>query len=322
MVYATSAMKKDKPEISVIIVNYNTTKDLMECLGSIHETMADFHYETYVIDNNSADKNVLQQHIRKNYPAVKVFFSSYNMGFAAANNVGINMSHGKYLLFLNPDVVLRENCVAEMYSVLKDKKDIGIIGPLIYDVHGSIQHYCARSFPDLLTEIFKHTGLERRFPRNRIFGRYLKIYRKYTILSEVDAIQGSCMLIPREVIAKTGKMDERFFLFGEDIEWCYRIKKHGYRVVMDPKSTIIHKGEKSAIGRESITYLLGFDSMYKFFQICYSEIAGLLYRVLIFVLFGIKYMVGLLSKSPFTHLRLEVMKWSIGMLSPSRRTHE
>lgn len=301
-------------DVSIIIVNYNSTQDLIDCLHSINSQRVDLVYEVIVVDNNSCDKEYLNEWIKDKLQNMTVLFNETNIGFAAANNQGIDMAYGEVFLFLNPDTLIVDNAVASMYEFLINETTIGAIGPIIYDESGNIQLYCGRKFPDLLTEIFKHTALERLFPKSRLFGRYLMTYWGHRTTHEVDLIQGSCMMIPRRVVEKVGKMDTRFFLFGDDVEWCYRIKKAGYKILMYAPAEIIHKGGKSTESCKDVTRILGFDSMYKFFKIHYGELIGILYRISMFIVFGIKAIIGIFTRSHLTRLRYRIALWALGML--------
>jgi len=276
------------------------------------------NFEIIVIDNNSKDKNLLKSELEKDFPEVRILFNKSNVGFAAANNLGIKIAQGDIFLFLNPDTLIIDDAIAKLFELIKTDKSIGAVGPLIYDSEGNIQFYCGRTFPNPLTEIFKHSGIAMMLPKSKLFGGYLMTYWDHKTTREVDLIQGSCMMTSRAVVEKVGKMDTQFFLFGDDVEWCYRIKKAKFKIFMYAPAKIIHIGGKSVKGRESTTYIIGFDSMYKFFKIHYCEIAGSLYRISVFLMFSLKMIVASLFKPRLHFIYLKVAMWALGMLKVDR----
>lgn len=307
--------------LSIIIINFNSLIDLLECLQSIYNNTKGISFEIIVVDNKSNNQIKVKEYIQTHFPSVRLFLSSRNLGFAAANNVGMSKAYGHFVLLLNPDTIIKNDAIEKMYNYLNRNTDLGVVGPLIFDEIGNIQYYCGRTFPDILTEIFHHSGLSKKFPRNKVFGRYLMTYWDHKTSREVDLIQGSCMMFPKKVLNLLGKMDERFFLFGDDVEWCYRIKNNKMKVYLYAQATIIHKGEKSTKGNNILSYLIGFDSMFRFFSIYYSKAAGIMYRILLFLLFSMKLGVSLILKQRFMYIYLDVIKWTIGAFQFSQDLH-
>jgi len=305
-------------DLSIIIVHYNAKDDLIQCLDSIHKHKSKLTYEMIVIDNRSVDQNRIGKEIKSRWPNVEVILNAKNMGFASANNQGIRRARGKAILLLNPDTLITQGALLKLYTFLNSAREIGIVGPLIVNEKGGIEYNSARTFPNLLTELFLHSGLSKHYSKNRLFGKYLMTYWAHNSIREVDLVQGSCMMVKREVIDKVGYMDEQFFLFADDVEWCYRTKKKGYKIFFYAPSKIIHKGGTSSKNVRDIVFIIGFESMYKFFTIHYGAATGYLYRIFMFLVFSLKIAVCWLSYQHKFKTFFNVTLWSLGLLSYQR----
>ncbi len=305
-------------DLSIIIVNYNSTADLQACLASISNNLRGESFEILVVDNYSKDRPALLQMMQRNFPEVKPILNSKNVGFAAANNIGMRKAKGRLMVLLNPDTVIIGTAVQKMAEFISSRNDIGMVGPLIVDESGEIQSYCGRSFPDILTEILHHSGIERIFPKSRFLGRYLMSFWDHMTTREVDLIQGSCMMIKSEALRKIGLMDERFFLFGDDVEYCFRFKKQGYKVFLFAPAKIVHKGGKSTSGKGGLSFIIGLSSMQIFFRIHYGSLTAVLYRISLVPLFLGKAVILCLRRHPFASLNMKYALWAIGLLKLER----
>jgi GT2 family glycosyltransferase len=212
--------------------------------------------EIIVVDNASDDGSV--EMLKQYFPTVKLIENSKNLGFSKANNIGLKIAEGKYILLLNPDTLVSENTFEVMINFLRQHPDAGMAGCKILNPDGTLQLACRRSFPGLWTSFCKVTGLGAIFPQSRIFARYNLTYLSEDKTYEVDAISGSFMMLRRELFEKIGGLDEQFFMYGEDLDLCYRTQKAGFKVYYVHSTQIIHyKGEstkRSSIDETRIFY--------------------------------------------------------------------
>ncbi len=231
-------------ELSIIIVNYNVKAFLQNCLISILKAVENIPNEIIVVDNASDDGSI--ELIEKNFPEVILIKSDRNLGFSSANNLALRQSRGKYICLINPDTIVQENTFLELISFAKNNEKIGLAGCKIINPDGSFQLACRRSFPTPWVAFTKVIGLSKLFPKLKIFSKYNLTYLDENKTYEVDAISGSFMFLRRDVYEKIGGLDEDFFMYGEDLDWCYRVKESGYKVYYVHSTQIIHfKGEST-----------------------------------------------------------------------------
>ena len=231
-------------DLSIIIVNYNVKEFLQNLLHSISKASQNLSSEIIVVDNASEDGSV--ELLKSKFPSVKIIENETNLGFGKANNQALKIAEGKYLLLINPDAIVREDTFTKMIKFLEEQSDAGIAGCKIFSPDGSLQLACRRSFPGPWTSFCKVTGLSNLFPNSKIFARYNLTYLDENQTYEVDAISGSFMMLKREVYDKVGGFDEQFFMYGEDLDFCYRIQKAGYKVFYVHTTQVIHyKGEST-----------------------------------------------------------------------------
>jgi GT2 family glycosyltransferase len=243
-------------DLSIIIVNYNVKEFIQNLLHSIVKASEGIQYEVIIIDNASDDGSA--EFIKEKFPEVKLIVNSVNRGFSKANNQGLKFAKGEYLLLLNPDTLVREDTFRNMIDFFRFTPEAGLAGCKILNPDGSLQLACRRSFPGPWTSFCKVTGLSSFFPDSRIFARYNLSYLDENQSYEVDAVSGSFMMMRREVYEKIGGLDEQFFMYGEDLDLCYRVQKSGYKVFYVHSTQIIHyKGEstkRSSIDETKIFY--------------------------------------------------------------------
>ncbi len=243
-------------DLSIIIVNYNVKEFLQNLLHSINKSAAGISYEIIIVDNASDDGSV--EFIKEKFPQVKLIVNSTNLGFGKANNQGLLSAKGKFILLLNPDTLLGEDTLKRMINFFEATPEAGIAGCKILNPDGTLQLACRRSFPGPWTSFCKVTGLSALFPKNKFFARYNLTYLDENQSYEVDAISGSFMMLRNEVYEKAGGFDEDFFMYGEDLDLCYRIQKSGYKVYYVHTTQIIHyKGEstkRSSLDETKIFY--------------------------------------------------------------------
>ncbi len=230
--------------LSIIIVNYNVKEYLKNLINSIQKAAQDLSVEIIVIDNASSDGSV--EEIGNLFPEVRLIPSDKNLGFGKANNLGLEMSTGKYILLLNPDTIVKENTFTELIKFLENNPEAGMLGCKVLNPDGTLQLPCRRSFPTPWVSFTKITGLSSLFPKSRFFAKYNLTYLNENEVNEVDAISGAFMFLRREVYEKIGGFDPQFFMYGEDLDLCFRTQKSGYKVFYVPHTEIIHyKGEST-----------------------------------------------------------------------------
>ena len=231
-------------DISIIIVNYNVKEFLQNLLYSIHKASSNISKEIIIVDNASDDGSV--ELIREKFPSAKLIANSKNLGFGKANNQALKVAQGKYILLINPDTLVSEDTLEKLIRFFEKNQDAGLVGCKILNPDGSLQLACRRSFPGPWTSFCKVTGLSNLFPNSKLFARYNLTYLSEDQTYEVDAISGSFMMMRKEVYDKVGGFDEEFFMYGEDLDLCYRIQKSGYKVFYVHNTQIIHyKGEST-----------------------------------------------------------------------------
>lgn len=229
--------------LSIIIVTYNTREITRECLLSIRATSGSISKEVIVIDNNSDDGTSTM--IRSVFPEVILISNSRNVGFAAANNQGLAIARGEYILLLNPDTVLKENALQSTMAFLSNHPEASIVGCRLLNPDGTVQPSC-RSFPSVPNLFFEAFFLYRLFPRNTLIGKYYLGWFTYDRVQEVDVVLGAFMMIRRSVFEKIGLFDERFFMYTEETDFCLRAKRAGLKTYFYPGGEVIHLGGKSA----------------------------------------------------------------------------
>lgn len=224
-------------DLSVIILNYNTKQLLHDCLESALKSSSVNQMEILVSDNGSTDGSI--EMIKSDFPQVKLLENKQNLGFSKGNNLAIKIATGRHVLLLNSDTVVKPDAFKLMVARADSDSNIGAIGPKILLANGELDPSSRRNFPNPANAFL------------RLFG--LKKFSNYNITGSIDeemsieAIMGACMLVPRRVIDKIGMLDEQFFFYGEDLDWCFRIKEAGYKILYYPSAEILHL--KSASSR-------------------------------------------------------------------------
>ncbi len=236
-------------ELSIVIVNYNVKDFLLQCLNSLVKAIGhfkDYGYvsEVTIIDNNSTDGSV--DFLQPIFPQFSFIRLNENVGFGKANNIGINASKGKYILILNPDTIVEENNLATMHEFMENNSNVGFAGCKVLNPDGSFQLSCRRGFPTPWTSFSKLFGLQKIFPKSKIFGRYNQTYKSIDNTYEVDAIGGAYMFTRKEAIDQVNGFDIDFFMYGEDLDICYRAHNLGWKIFYNHETQIIHyKGEST-----------------------------------------------------------------------------
>jgi len=227
-------------ELSIIIVNYNQRGLLKECLKNIEEKKINLRYEILIIDNHSRDES--QEFLRKlknKNEKLKIILNQKNFGYAYACNQGIKNSLGKYILILNPDVFVLPGSVEKLYGFMEKNEEAGICGPKLLNPDGSVQLSCLR-FPRWYTPILRRTFLGKFSFAQKILSHYLMKDFDHETIREVDWLLGAALFVKRKAIEKVGLLDERYFLYFEDVDWCRRFHQAGFRVYYFPAAKMFH----------------------------------------------------------------------------------
>jgi GT2 family glycosyltransferase len=240
-----------KKDLSIIIVNYNVRAFLEQCLIAIGRAHGSLDIEVFVVDNASVDGS--QAMVRRKFPDVNLIENRTNVGFSTANNQAINEAHGEYILILNPDTLIQEDTLAVLKKFLDERQDVGAAGCKLLNPDGSFQIASRRSFPTPWVAFCRIVGLSRAFPKSRLFGQYNVTYLDPDEEAEIDVLSGSLMMLRKSVLDRVGYFDEDYFMYGEDIDLSYRIKKAGWKIMYTPLTKAIHyKGESSKKSEFSI----------------------------------------------------------------------
>lgn len=274
-------------EVSIIIVNYRVKYFLEQTILSAKEALVGFQGEIIVIDNDSCDDSI--HFLRERFPDVVFIENKENIGFARANNIGINESTGKFVLILNPDTIITKDTISDCMNWMKNHDDCGAIGVKMLDGNGSFLPESKRSFPTPWVSFCKIFGLSKLFPYSQHFAKYHLLYLSTDEPHKVDILSGAFMFVRSEVLKKVKGFDSDFFMYGEDIDLSYRMIKEGYNNYFLPTSIIHYKGESTK--KDSMKYVQVFyDAMLIFYKKHYPHYsyaygifirAGILIRALI-----------------------------------------
>jgi GT2 family glycosyltransferase len=238
--------------LSVVIVSYNAREYLRRCLRSLLEHTRGLEYEVVVVDNASQDGSA--DMVAEEFPSVRLLRQPTNAGLSTALNQGIRLSSGEMTVLLNPDVELRDNPFPLMARYLRDHPDVGILGPRILDDDGALQLSCRR-FPSFSVVFFnRYSLLTRLFPRNPFSTRYLMTDFDHGVTAEVDWLSLACWMAPRRLFDEVGLLDEGYFLYNEDVDFCQRVHRAGRKAVYFPEVSVVHRigGSTSTLPNRSV----------------------------------------------------------------------
>lgn len=234
-------------QLSIIIVNYNVKHFLEQCLYSVRRATNGLRAEIIVVDNHSEDNSLA--YLQPLFPEVQFLANQQNLGFSKACNQGLKLSNGNYVLFLNPDTIVPEDCFEKCIEFFESHPDAGALGIKMLDGAGRFLKESKRSFPSPSAALYKLFGLSKIFPRSKIFSKYHLGHLDPNQTHEVDVLAGAFIMIKKVVLDKTGGFDETFFMYGEDVDLSYRVQKAGYKNYYFTGSSIIHfKGESTRKG--------------------------------------------------------------------------
>ncbi len=230
-------------ELSIIIVNWNTEDLLRNCLNSVYTSINGTTNEVIIVDNASSDNSV--DMVKAEYPQAVLIENSRNHGFANANNQAMKIAKGRYLLLLNSDTIVLNDAIAKTLSFADNHPKAAVLGCRVLNGDKTLQPTCFM-FPSLLNMLLSTTYLYKLFSKNKFFGRERIGWWDRDNVRQVDVVTGCFMLVRRQAIKQVGLMDERFFMYAEETDWCCRFKKAGWKVMFSPDAEIIHFGGQSS----------------------------------------------------------------------------
>jgi GT2 family glycosyltransferase len=272
-------------DLAIVILNYNTRDLLRECLRSVFASEGALRYHVCVVDNASMDGSAAM--VAEEFPAVHLIANPVNSGFSTGNNDGLRwfgfgalgeMTHAqfeggavaRYALLLNPDTLVPSKSLGEMVRFMDERPHIGVAGPRLRRMDGSLDRACRRSFPTPQVSFYRMIGLSKLFPNSRRFNAYNMAFYAEDAVHPVDSVVGAFMLLRREAIAQVGLLDEGFFMYGEDLDWAKRIKDAGWEVWYNGQVEVIHV--KEAASRQSSKARIDFyEAMWIFYDKHYRQ---------------------------------------------------
>lgn len=240
-------------DLSIIILTYNTKDITKDAVNSIEENylreVSSGRYEVIVADNQSTDGTLKYFQEFKKKTKIKTFHiidNGGNLGFSKGNNMGVKYAKGKYVLFLNPDTIVYKDTLNYMIEFMNANSSVGSASCKLINKDGQIDFNCHRGFPTPWNAFCYFSGLQRIFPKSKIFAGYTQGWKNMDTTHEVDAIEGAFMIMPKNIGEKVGWWDEDYFFYGEDLQFCYNIKKLGYKIYYVGEKSIMHIGGASS----------------------------------------------------------------------------
>lgn len=294
-------------QVSVLIVSYNVKEYAAHAVDAILKSDLK-ELEIIIVDNHSFDGTV--EYLQNEYPAIQIITNKENKGFGKAVNQAAKVARGEYLLILNPDTVIQEKTISVLLKYLRDNPAVGMVGPKILNSDGSLQPACKRSFPTLRVAVPKLLGMDRLFPKSRWAGKYNLTFLDPDQIHEVDAISGSCMFLKRSLFNELHGFDEDFFMFGEDLDLCFRIREKGLAIHYLPVTQIIHYQGESVKSAPFDSINAFYKAMNIFINKHYSASYGFMTNMLIRVGIFFRKMATMISQ-----LKSQILSVILDMLA-------
>lgn len=229
-------------EVSIVIVNWNSADYTAACVSSIREETQALEYEIVVVDNASTDDSL---DVLRQIPGVRLIVSPVNLGFARANNLGSQQSSGEIILFLNPDTVVRQSAICRMYSALLSRPDFGTVGCKLLNTDLSLQTSCVQAFPTILNQLTDVEAIKISFSGIRMWG-ISALFQDHPHAVPVEVVSGACLMIHRKTFDAVGMFSTDYFMYGEDVDLCYKVTQMGWQVAYLSQATVIHHGGQSS----------------------------------------------------------------------------
>ena len=293
-------------DLSIIIVNWNTKEYLLHCIDSILQKKGSIPMEIIVIDNGSRDRS--GEEVKRQFPGLRLIENGRNLGFAKAVNQGLRVSSGRYLLLLNPDTQLREGAIENLVSFMESHAEAGVAGAQLLKGDGSKQNSIA-NFPSLTTELLNKNLLRRLFPK-----KFPGKEKDYPEPIEVDSVIGACMMVRRDALDQVGLLDEDYFLFLEETDWCYRMKRAGWKIYHVPQAQVHHFQGKSAETVKKRARVEFYRSRYHFFKKNRGHLQWFLLLIGLMVRLGIQ-LVSITAACLFTFFNIKKWKQKLSVFA-------
>ncbi len=256
-------------DISVVVVNWNVRDLLKECLKSVYRFTKDVSFEVFVVDNNSSDGS--QEMVAGEFPDAFLIVNTENRGFAAANNQAFRKASGRYTLMLNPDTELTDNAIKAMVEFMDQHPKINVIAPRLTFIDGSLQRSC-QHFPTFFTDLMESLFLDEIYAKNKIFNWYKMGLWPHDRMREVDQPYGACLMFKTADVRRLKFMDERFFMYYDEVDLCYRLKKSGGKIYFLPQIKIIHHSRRSSKQIPDTCHRWQLQSKMRFFAKHYGKL--------------------------------------------------
>lgn len=282
-------------DLSIILLNYKTRDLTLTAIKTVFKSrIAPFTFEVILCDNGSDDG--IGEAVKAEFPKVQFIQNGGNIGFSAGNNTGIRRARGRYVLLLNTDTEVAPDTLSGMLSFMDANPSTGAATCKLLLMDGSIDPACHRGFPTPWRSFAYMSKLAKLFPKSRFFAGYHMTYLDFSTVHDVDMISGAFFLVRREVIEKVGLLDEEYLMYGEDMDWCMRIKEAGYRILYNPNFTILHKKKQSGRAhadraRRVRTKMLFYRYNHLFFTKNYSKKYGFFVRFLVNTMFRLRILI-------------------------------
>jgi N-acetylglucosaminyl-diphospho-decaprenol L-rhamnosyltransferase len=295
-------------DLSIVIVSWNVRELLRGCLRSATESLTrekgrDLSAQVIVVDNASVDGSA--EMLREEFPHVSLIANEENVGFTRGNNQGLALSDGRYALLLNPDTEVVADALGEMVGFMDSEPEVGALGPQLLDPDGRVQS-SRRRFPRFSTALLEGTFLQQRFPHSGLLKRYYVLDAGDEQTQEVDWVVGACLLMRRATLEEVGPLDERFFMYSEEMDWCYRAKELGWRVIYLPQAKVVHHEGKSSEQVLPVRHVQFQRSKVLFFKKHHGRCRGEILRLYLLATY-------------LWQMVVEGLKWLVGHKRPLRR---
>lgn len=264
-----------RPDLSIVIVSWNVCELLHRCLASLASGRETLAVEVIVVDSGSADGSA--EMVRRDFPGVQLIARPDNVGFPRGNNIAIQQSTGRYILLLNPDTEVVGAALSTMVNYLDQNLTVGAVGAQLRYPDGRVQS-SRRRFPTLATALFESTWLQPVAP-SRLLDKYFMRDRPDDAVSDVDWLMGACLMVRRQVIEEVGALDEAYFMYSEELDWCRRIKTAGWRVVYLPTAQVIHHEGKSSEQAVTARHINFNQAKLRYFRKYHGRLACLVLRL-------------------------------------------
>jgi hypothetical protein len=265
-------------DLSIIIVNWNSKEYLIKCLVSIENEIKDLTKEIIIIDNNSSDDSV--EMVKQSFPEVYLILNKENQGFAKANNSGIRASKGKYICLINSDVIVLKECLPKLFAFMENHKNVGLITPKMLDSDGKTGQ-AMMLFPTLRNTLTRALALDSLFPKSHICSSFIMSSYDYNKTTAAEVLLGFFWMIRREAFEDVGLLDERFFIYAEDIDLCKRFYEKGWQNVYYAEAQVIHFGGASSSLQPIRFYLEMLRANMSYFKKHFGRKSILLYRLIL-----------------------------------------